>query len=424
MLRRLWIKNYKSLHKVQVDLPQFATFVGANAAGKTNLADAVEFLSIVAKSGLPAAVTEKGGYANICFRRVRRAKGPIRFKISVEGIRVRAPRHRSNVELFYEYSFGFLATKGAIRSGFSVVEEKLSIKGRDEGDAQSPAPILDYECAPGSTNVAVREGELAKGLFFFPLDLLKQIVERRAAEPQDDLLLTSSLRGAPPFMFLTTELSTYRVFQIMPSYVRRAASASGSPEMGKYGENLPAALDVLSRYHPDAFEALLDYVRLAVPTVEKLETSYVETRELGLFLKEKGLPRQYASVLSDGTLRTIGIFLPLVDPRFSLIVMEEPENCIHPWVTRNFVQAAREMSSSRQIFITTHSPVLVSQLKPSELFVAERRDARSEILPVRKMGTEVDTIIRKGVMDLGTFWDSGAMRAVPAHPGLFEPGDR
>ena len=83
MLQSLSFRTYKSLHDVSIKPPRFFALVGANAAGKTNFVDAIEFLSIVAKSGLASAITEKGGYENICFRRARRSKGAIRLACTV-----------------------------------------------------------------------------------------------------------------------------------------------------------------------------------------------------------------------------------------------------------------------------------------------------------------------------------------------------
>lgn len=84
MITTLEIKNYKSLHDVKTDLPRFGVLVGANAAGKSNFADAVEFLSLVARNGLPTAISDKGGYENICFRRLRRTRGGIQFRVRLE----------------------------------------------------------------------------------------------------------------------------------------------------------------------------------------------------------------------------------------------------------------------------------------------------------------------------------------------------
>src|SRR5687767_6301509 len=78
------IQNYKSLKKVSISLDKFSVFVGANASGKTNLSEALDFVGEVYRLGLESAVARKGGYENIAFRRGRRARAPIKFRITVE----------------------------------------------------------------------------------------------------------------------------------------------------------------------------------------------------------------------------------------------------------------------------------------------------------------------------------------------------
>jgi predicted ATP-dependent endonuclease of OLD family len=110
------------------------------------------------------------------------------------------------------------------------------------------------------------------------------------------------------------------------------------------------------------------------------------------------------------------MFLPLIDPRIPFVVIEEPENSIHPWVVRTFVDACRGCSKDRQIVLTTHSPVLVSRLNPKELYVAERTAGETRIVSAIASDLKVEEIVRKGIQDLGSYWDSGAMRAVPVDP--------
>ena len=86
MLSSLTVQNYKSLHDVTIEPPSFFAIVGANAAGKTNFADVIEFLTLVAKSGLAAALNEKGGYENVCFRRQRRSKRAIALGFTLRRI--------------------------------------------------------------------------------------------------------------------------------------------------------------------------------------------------------------------------------------------------------------------------------------------------------------------------------------------------
>src|SRR3954453_7942616 len=83
-LHRLEIHNYKSLRNVAIEPTPLSVFVGPNAAGKTNLADALDFLGHVYAWGLERAVSYKGGYDNICYRDKRRSRTPVRSEVTVE----------------------------------------------------------------------------------------------------------------------------------------------------------------------------------------------------------------------------------------------------------------------------------------------------------------------------------------------------
>jgi len=60
--------------------------IGANAAGKSNLADCLDFLGKVYSLGLEAAIKQKGGYENICYRKSRRATSPMYFSVVCDDI--------------------------------------------------------------------------------------------------------------------------------------------------------------------------------------------------------------------------------------------------------------------------------------------------------------------------------------------------
>jgi len=421
MLKKIEIQNYKSLHNISIDLPPFSVMVGPNAAGKSNFADAIEFIAGAVKNGLPSSVNDKGGYENICFRRARRARGAIKFFMNASDISFNVSKKRE-VELQFDFGFAFRAVERTITSEYYIESEYLRAAVRPLREKEGWQELVRYEYLHGKgTKVWVNESNKFYPLLVPPEDFLKEVFKEEKDISKDDLLLVSKLRGLPPFMLLLHYLSNLRVFQIMPSRAREPASASGTQEMSKLGDNLPAALYFFQRENPKEYKILLENLRLAVPTVEKLETDYVETRELGLFLREIGMTRRmYASELSDGTLRTIALFVPIVDDRYKLVVIEEPENCIHPWVTRQFIKVCRERSESIQIILTTHSPVLVAQLSPDELFIVERKNGQTQIKLATEVDTEVREIIKGGITNLGDYWDSGALNAVPIQLPLFD----
>jgi predicted ATPase len=76
-----------------------------------------------------------------------------------------------------------------------------------------------------------------------------------------------------------------------------------------------------------------------------------------------------APILSDGTLRFAAIAAAFFQPDMpDVLTVEEIENGIHPSRVRLLVELLRSQSgrSGRQVMATTHSPVVLSWLKPSD----------------------------------------------------------
>lgn len=99
------------------------------------------------------------------------------------------------------------------------------------------------------------------------------------------------------------------------------------------------------------------------------------------------------------------------------MVIEEPENSVHPWAIRNFVRAFREASEQKQIFLTTHSPILIDQIRPEELWVVQRPALETKITPLLELDPSLKEAWGQGKFTLSEYLDSGALpEAVPA-PG-------
>lgn len=93
--------------------------------------------------------------------------------------------------------------------------------------------------------------------------------------------------------------------------------------------------------------------------------------------------------LSDGTLRLLALTVLCNDPdQTGTLLLEEPENGIHPFRVKLLVSLLRSMATDfnqpprpgerlRQVLVTSHSPALVSQLEDSEILFAIRLTLRS-----------------------------------------------
>src|ERR1035438_9724898 len=80
MIRRIQIKNYKSLKNIEVNLGQLAVIFGPNAVGKSNLFDALNLLSrLVTRKNLKEAFE---GHRGLPIEAVHYEKGTIRDLLS------------------------------------------------------------------------------------------------------------------------------------------------------------------------------------------------------------------------------------------------------------------------------------------------------------------------------------------------------
>jgi AAA15 family ATPase/GTPase len=76
MLTRIEIDGFKSFENFSLDLSPFVVILGPNASGKSNLFDAIQFLSNLASKDLREAVSGLRGEVDELFRYERPAPGP------------------------------------------------------------------------------------------------------------------------------------------------------------------------------------------------------------------------------------------------------------------------------------------------------------------------------------------------------------
>ena len=91
-----------------------------------------------------------------------------------------------------------------------------------------------------------------------------------------------------------------------------------------------------------------------------------------------------ASVLSEGTLRMLGLLALASAEAPALVGFEEPENGVHPRRIELIAELLRTQRSlgQTQYIVTTHSPRLPDLLADDSLFVVRRRNGQTRIDPL------------------------------------------
>ncbi len=137
---------------------------------------------------------------------------------------------------------------------------------------------------------------------------------------------------------------------------------------------------------------------------EIMESQKIEKDRVNFFrLQMPGQPPAPISEFSDGTLMVISILLGIISPerKFSLLCIEEPENCIHPSALKALINYIKEKSKYTQFIITTHSPYIINLIDPKNILVAEVKETGgTSFNPIPNL-KELHKILRNGYISFG-----------------------
>jgi predicted ATPase len=177
--------------------------------------------------------------------------------------------------------------------------------------------------------------------------------------------------------------------------------------LNERGRGLPAIFDVLVNRDVESFVAILQRIRGLFPSVQKLGLSNPGGATKAMEVWLAGGRRVTAEFMSEGLLYYLAFAaLPYLSPT-SAILIEEPENGLHPARIAEVMRVLREVSKTTQVLIATHSPLVINEMQPEEVTVVTR--------PSIEEGTRVTLIKdtpnfeqRSKVYALGELWLSYA----------------
>jgi predicted ATPase len=123
--------------------------------------------------------------------------------------------------------------------------------------------------------------------------------------------------------------------------------------------------------------------------------------------------------MSDGVLRVLAVACLLhLDNPPTVVMLEEPENGIHPRLLREVVGILRDMSLAKapnecQVFLTTHSPYVLDEFisSPQEVFAMDRNKDEPGVSIVQLSTNEQLSDLQSGFASLGEAWFSGLVGA-------------
>lgn len=155
------------------------------------------------------------------------------------------------------------------------------------------------------------------------------------------------------------------------------------PQIGLSCENVPGLFDYLLRRDRTRFFSMVDAMRMLVDGLKEIEiaTPRPESRRVDVVVEDGfRLPADKCSVGVRLMLFFVALAYHPFPPKFILI--EEPENGIHPKGLENVIRLLRDITKgqhgdhSAQIVLTTHSPHLLDyvDIEKDQVLVFRRND--------------------------------------------------
>lgn len=356
--------------------------VGPNASGKSTFLDTLGFVKDALQEGVEKAVRSRA--RTLKELTWMQQKGG--FELAVELLIPDSLRKVLPQRLPYRMARYELAVDADPSNGITVKAENLwlIVEGKERNNVfrrQLALFPIEWDDEPFVTQrgqqgpagwrrvVAKREGgdyfrsEITDWNIMFKLSPVRPAL---SSVPEDErFALTLWVRNMLLTGVQALQLNSMAMRESCPPDMPEAFQLDGS--------NLPLVIRRLGRNAPRRYEWWVSHVQTALPDVEEIQIKQrPENRYFYLVVKHQTGLRVPSWLLSDGTLRLLALTLiAFLEPKAVIYLIEEPENGIHPKAIETVFRALAGVQEG-QVFLATHSPVILGLAEPSQLLCFAR----------------------------------------------------
>ena len=355
-LTRLNVENFRSLANVSIDMRPVNVLFGPNGSGKSTLLEATRLLRDCISRDVEEAVRTRHNGFGMLRQGVDEWRGiKVGMETALAGYALRLGFSRGQIE---PYAGEVLYSPG--KYGNPLMFRRI---GRAEADfcyCEENSPVL--------TRLA------------FP----------------EKLALIQYMQGSEPIPAEVVDLRNilnsihfYHSHYIDLSGLKQRGSESGirvtlradCGNLWSVLRNIHGKSAIDSRY-----ATIISFMRKSFPNFKDLVFEPAGPNAIYTSFVEKGL-RDPIPVLgvSEGHLQMLIHLTALFSEgkgRESLIVFDEPETSLHPYAISIFAEAVKHATKewNKQVFIATHSPVLISQFDPADLLATGLDESGQTVL--------------------------------------------
>ena len=366
MLTRLEVKGFKNLHDFALDFGAYTCIAGRNGVGKSNIFDAIHFLSLLTDNTINDAALKvrqvhddkesTGEIADLLFAaggvRCERLEFAAEMLVagSVSDDFGRQARASSSF-LRYEVAFTYQEPSRATGSLGGLVLEREELRPIIVGQAGRRLTFPHHKGRFRDSVVYNRRRSRSPYIATKPgagegaaILVHQDGGSRGPGHPAPakgalrTIVGTENTVATPTILAARREMRNWRMLSLEPSAMRRPDRYTQLPGIAANGAHIPATLDhsanVASKHGDDAEDVYgMVASRLGdLLPVRKVAILRDDVRQLlSLTVEDNDGLKLPANAISDGTLRFLALaVLAEVTDECAVFCMEEPENGIHP----------------------------------------------------------------------------------------------
>ncbi len=420
MLTRLKVSGFKNLVDVDVRFGPFTCIAGANGVGKSNLFDAIRFLSALAddQSLIEAAKSVRDGRTadvrNLFHRvgdyRDNRMTFDAEMIVPEEGEDDLGQKAEASIT-FLRYSIELALRDDESRlslGGLELIKEELVHINRGEAKSNLLFPhsknwrdsaIKGRRTSPF---ISTEDEDTGRVIKLHQDGGGGKSATRNAASLPRTVLSVANAAENRTALLARREMQSWRLLQLEPSALREPDEFTAPTRLGPNGSHLASTLFRLartnnepsqteSRASPNVYAQVANKLSELIGDVREVAIDRDIQRELlTVLVRGRDGTAHPARALSDGTLRFLALSIIELDPLAQgVLCLEEPENGIHPERIPAMLKLLQDIATDteepigpdnplRQVIVNTHSPSVVSLVPDDALVVAELKETIRE----------------------------------------------
>ena len=388
MLHEFRVDNFKSLINVVFKPRGVNLLLGRNNSGKTNLCQALQFLSCSASTSLNACadLAARGRFGMSSFGL---AKSTIDFH-------VRAAVPYRDEDLVFEYDLAIRPPGNYFPEATVLLShEVLSVTG---GPFNARTVLL--ENAGGRTRL-LNESVFLQEAHPSPGDADHTTCYRETTAPTDATMLQRLYdAGSNPRAILFRQyLTGWTYYDLSPASMRSPEYKPGNLVLLPDGANLATALFLLKTGNERDYRKLLEVVQEVDPRLHVINFTGDSNKSVFMFLEDSNGNRLPVVNASSGTLRFLAMaYILLFQPTnllSPLCMVEEPENGLHVGFLKTLFSMVDQSVGRPQLLFASHAPYFIDLFDEhlDGVFVLNRKQGHTSI-------TQPDTkAVRKRLED-------------------------